>query len=367
MERHELLVAYGDDPDSLLPRLFAAADLPAWLPRDRRIGIKPNLVVAKPSSTGATTDPRLVAALIAYLHALGCRDLVILESSWLGDSTARAFRECGYEEISRQTGVPLVDLKHDETDACEAHGLHVEVCRQAREIGFLINLPVIKAHCQTRMTCALKNFKGCIPDAEKRRFHTLGLHRPIAILNTILRTDLVIVDGIVGDLSFEEGGTPARLDRIIVGRDPVLVDAYVASLMGFGPGDIPYIDIAAELGVGCRDLGQARVRQINEPPVAPHSLRPVPCPLPARVRADQACSACLASLRFALRRLEEEDHAERLSDEPICLGQGFRGKTGSGLGIGSCTAGFGRHLPGCPPAAADIVEFLHQKPGKKIP
>ncbi len=366
MERHELLIAYGDDPDSLLPRLLAAADLPGWLPRDVRIGIKPNLVVARPSSSGATTDPRLTRALVAWLRALGCRDLVMLEGSWLGEATPRAFRECGYDEISREFDVPLIDLKHDATEACTAHDLHLEVCCQARQIGFLINLPVLKAHCQARMTCALKNLKGCIPDAEKRRFHTLGLHRPIAVLNTLVRTDLVIVDGIVGDLTFEEGGTPVQMDRLIVGRDPVLVDAYVASLMGFAPGDIPYIDLAAGFGVGSNDLTAARIRQINEPSVAPHSLKASPAPLPAGMEADQACSACLGSLRFALQRLAEEGRPWVPGKEPVCLGQGFRGKPRKGFGLGACTAGFAHHLPGCPPPATEIVEFLRRKPTKRV-
>ncbi len=49
--------------------------------------------------------------------------------------------------------------------------------------------------------------KGCIPNKEKRRFHTMGLHKPIAYLNKILKQNLIVVDGIIGgDLNFEEGG-----------------------------------------------------------------------------------------------------------------------------------------------------------------
>ena len=46
----------------------------------------------------------------------------------------------------------------------------MEICCRALDADFLINLPVLKGHCQTAMTCALKNCKGCIPDREKRRF-----------------------------------------------------------------------------------------------------------------------------------------------------------------------------------------------------
>ena len=107
--------------------------------------------------------------------------------------------------------------------------------------------------------------KGCIPDTEKRRFHTLGLHRPIAYLNKVLRQDLIIVDGIYGDLDFEEGGNPVQMNRIIVGKDPVLVDSYVAQLLGYEIDDIPYIGMAEKLGVGSTDLNRAAVMELNQP------------------------------------------------------------------------------------------------------
>ena len=35
----------------------------------------------------------------------------------------------------------------------------------------------------------------------------MGLHKPIAYLNKAIKQHLIIVDGIMGDLNFEEGGT----------------------------------------------------------------------------------------------------------------------------------------------------------------
>ena len=37
----------------------------------------------------------------------------------------------------------------------------MEICEKALDADFLINLPVLKGHCQTVMTCALENCKGC--------------------------------------------------------------------------------------------------------------------------------------------------------------------------------------------------------------
>lgn len=83
--------------------------------------------------------------------------------------------------------------------------MKLKVCDTALQAEFVINMPVLKGHCQTKITCALKNNKGVIPNSEKRRYHTMGLHKPIAHLNTVVRNDFILVDNICGDLDFEEG------------------------------------------------------------------------------------------------------------------------------------------------------------------
>ena len=57
---------------------------PLWLNPALRIGIKPNLVVAKPAKSGATTSPEVVESLIGYLHSRGLHDICVMESSWVG-------------------------------------------------------------------------------------------------------------------------------------------------------------------------------------------------------------------------------------------------------------------------------------------
>ena len=92
----------------------------------------------------------------------------------------------------------------------DAGGFPLKICNKAMEVDYLINIPVLKGHCQTGITCALKNLKGCIPNSEKRRFHTLGLHKPIAYLNKILKQNLIIEDGMMGELDIEEGGNTVQ-------------------------------------------------------------------------------------------------------------------------------------------------------------
>jgi uncharacterized protein (DUF362 family) len=361
MEKNEILVIYGRDLSAMAVRLAEEADLAGLIgERSKRIGLKPNLVVSRPASGGATTHPEIVAGLIAYLKQNGFNNLAILEGAWAGDSTAEAFTVCGYRRLAQETGVELIDTKSDRARACDCKGMQIEICESALAIDFMINLPVMKGHCQTRVTCALKNNKGIIPDREKRRFHSLGLTKPIAHLNAVARNDFILVDGICGDLDFEEGGNPVYAGRMFAARDPVLCDAWAAAQMGYAPGDVPYIGLAEKLGLGSTDLGGAQVRELNSGS-AELSASVTPSgkvrQLAAHIAEDKACSACYASLIFALSRMGRNEIG-RLK-EKVSVGQGFRGKRGD-VGVGLCTAGFRASCPGCPPPGADIAAFLRQ-------
>jgi uncharacterized protein (DUF362 family) len=359
MEKNEILVIYGGDIAAMAIALAQEADLASLIgDRNKKIGLKPNLVVARPASGGATTHVEIAAGIIAYLKKNGFNNLTILEGAWAGGSTDEAYKVCGYRELASATGVKLVDTKRDKTRTCDCKGMKLEICESALSLDFLINLPVMKGHCQTRLTCALKNNKGVIPDREKRRFHSLGLTKPIAHLNTVVRNDFIVVDGICGDLDFEEGGNPLYTGRMFAATDPVLCDAWIAAQMGYAIADIPYIGLAEKLGIGSADIHNAKVRELNS---VNTQLNPASVPsgkvrqLAAYANEDNACSACYASLIFALSHTDR-GKLGRLK-EKICIGQGFQGKRGN-LGIGRCCADFKLSCPGCPPSGIEILGFL---------
>ena len=55
----------------------------------------------------------IVEGIIIYFMDNGFKNIKIIESSWVGDSTKNAFKVCGYETLSKKYGVPLIDLKDD--------------------------------------------------------------------------------------------------------------------------------------------------------------------------------------------------------------------------------------------------------------
>ncbi|MCL2479605.1 MAG: DUF362 domain-containing protein [Treponema sp.] len=372
MDLNEIMVVYGSDPSMMAQKLAEAADLASLIgDRNRLVGLKPNLVVSRPASGGATTHPEIAAGLIAYLKSSGFKNIVILEGSWTGDSTVRAFARCGYSKLSEETGVKLIDTQTDTSGKHDCMGMEIEICDSALRVDFMINIPVLKGHCQTLVTCALKNTKGLIPDREKRRFHILGLHKPIAHLNAVVRSDFIVVDGICGDPDFEEGGNPVYCGRLAAARDPVLCDSWAAAQLGYNSAQIPYIGFAEELGLGSADLTKAVIRQLSSPKLSSVSSSADGAErktaasgkirdLAINVREENACSSCYAVLVSALLRMNRRE-LEKFRDKghvgPVSVGQGFRGKKGS-AGIGFCTASFAKNCPGCPPSGAEVLAFL---------
>lgn len=354
-----IFTVYGSDAHRMAIALLEAGDVAGKIGgKDARIVLKPNLVVSKPPESGATTHAGVLSGTIEYLQGRGFTDLCILEGSWVGDTTARAMRVCGYDRVCKTYGVPFYDGKREPVRKVETAAGEISVCSRALEADAIINMPVLKGHCQTVMTCALKNCKGCLPDTEKRQFHAKGLTRPIAALGAALKPAFNLVDSICGDLNFEEGGTPVQTGRMLLGFDPVQMDAYGCRLMGIDPNEVGYIPLAERFGAGSMEIGPEDLVFLNEPGDA-HAAYPVPSgvvkKLTRAVEQRSACSACFGNLVHALYRMDE---AGMKCSEPIAIGQGFRDVPFAGIGIGRCCNCAEKKVAGCPPAADAILRAL---------
>ena len=373
MTDNEILIIHGTEYKTMTKKLLEEADLEERIRekaggrgKNLKIGIKPNLVAPSDASYGATTHPEIAAGIIEYLQERNYRNLIILEGSWVGDRTEESFEVCGYNRLAETYGVTLVDTQKDRVSLHNCKGMELAVCDSADQLHFLINVPVLKGHCQTKITCALKNMKGLIPNREKRHFHTMGLHKPIAHLNSYIHQDFIVVDNICGDLDFEDGGNPTVCNCVMTAADPVLMDTCACHMLHYGTRDIDYLVFAEELGCGSTDLEHANIQMCSrnigyKEPELPKSYKVAA--LEDAVEEVESCSACYGYFLPALQRLKEEGLLEKL-DTKVCIGQGYRGKHGR-LGVGSCTSGFEYSVKGCPPTEEQIYEYLKEYIAKK--
>ena len=156
--KNQIWKLYGTEYKEMTKELLSKTDLAGLIgDRKKRVAIKPNLVVASPAEFGATTHPEVVAGIVEYLQENQFENIVIVESSWVGDRTSEAFIYCGYKDLCAKYDVPFIDGQKEKWHEADCAGMKLNIINAVDKIDFLINVPVLKGHCQTKMTCALKN------------------------------------------------------------------------------------------------------------------------------------------------------------------------------------------------------------------
>jgi uncharacterized protein (DUF362 family) len=308
----KIYIIHGNQPREMVHSLLKKTGALDLLKSGDRVVIKPNLVVSRNQWEGVNTDPNVIKSLVIELKERGIDRITIADGSGWGQKATLAFDICGYKDMARRYGLDLQDLEEDsfikKPVNIDGPFKSIEIAKTVIECDFLINAPLMKAHMEASITCALKNIKGTIPGHMKRRFHGTDLHRAIAQLNSILYPDLIIVDGLKGNLSWETGNTPILMDRMLIGKNPVEVDSVVADMLGYHPIDIRYIAHSSEGGLGTCDLNRIKVEALNEPvkdmsfQSPPHYSTKFTC----EISAEGVCCCCMGNLMFALERLKDK-------------------------------------------------------------
>jgi uncharacterized protein (DUF362 family) len=364
----EVTVIYGTGVERMLRRLIEATGAMDKLRPGDSVMIKPNLVASRKDWIGIDTDPRVIEALVKCLKDRGVHRITVGDGSGMGNNATKAFEYCGYRDLSIRYGLRLVDLEKDEfikkPVSMEGPFKNLEIARTVHECDFFINVPVMKAHNETLITCSLKNLKGTMPRSMKTAFHSVDLHRAIAQLNSILVPDLIIVDGLRGDLYSETGRDPISMDRIILGTNPVEVDSVVADTLGYAPRSIRHIAYSTDAGLGICDLKEIRIRSLNRPSIKKRFSAPIHYSkrFPCHISAEGACCTCMGNFIFALERLKEQGLlSERLSFQ---IGQNSKvsaNKKTLSIAVGQCASkldGVDLRIDECPPSAGKILQCV---------
>ena len=367
-------VVYGKDVSIMAKQLLIDTGAIDRIRPQSVVVIKPNLVVSRAQWKGVNTDPAAVEALVEILKRFGVSQITVADGSGMGYTATKAFEICGYSAMAKRYGLRLVDLERDRfvkiPVRLDGPFESLEIAQTVLECDFLINMPVMKAHTFTSITCSLKNLKGVMPRSLKTKFHSVDLNRAIAQLNSIVTPHLILVDGIQGDLSSETGYTPVRMERLLMGTNPVEVDSVVADMLGYVPRSIPHLDYSAAGGLGNCDLEKISVQDLNLPVQGKyfHTQVEYTKRFHCRISAEGACCTCLGNLLFALERLKEQRLLTK--EQFFFIGQNpgkIPVEKALKIAVGKCAANLYEadiEIPSCPPSAGNIYRRVISALGK---
>jgi uncharacterized protein (DUF362 family) len=219
-----------------------------------KIVIKPNMCYYYHPSTGEVTDPRFVSALIDVFRESFAEDseIFVVESDASAMKCKQAFSMLEYDKMAKEKGVKLVNLSLEKSRVVDVEVDHSQfkfhIAELFYEADLVVNVPKMKYMNDIKITCALKNMFGC--NAYQRKFiYHKALNEAVVGINKLIRTDLVVVDGLI-----VSGEYTKRLNLVMSSEDPVAVDAAASELMGIAPRSVRQVVLASREGIGSKEF-----------------------------------------------------------------------------------------------------------------
>jgi uncharacterized protein (DUF362 family) len=315
------LVKFDDSLDSLRKAIELCQGFEK-LGKNEKVLIKPNNCFRHKIMPpyGMVTTSKVIEGIVQLLIEHGCQDISIGEGAIIGifdelePYTKRGFKGTGIERIAKKYGIRLIDFNQGAFRRLDLGGVKVQVSEAVLDTDFLINVPVLKTHFQSKVSLGFKNLKGCLSKDSKRRFHTSKrLDALICLLNEAIKSDLVIIDGIY---MLEKGpetlvGVAHRKDLIIASPDVFECDVVGATILGVDPAQVNYLREFAQRHGRSFDTSAIQIKGEDIEPLkeqlewrfepdkellTPAKVTGLSAPYPGQT----LCSACGATLALAL-------------------------------------------------------------------
>jgi len=260
-----LATVEGESPAAITREVIAAlGGMGKFVGRGDRVVIKPNIGWDRTPEMAGCTNPEVVKTLVELVLEAGAKKAVVIDNTT--NQAKRCYVRSGIQEAVKQAGGDMlfVDDYRVKKMALKGEWLKEwEVLLDVIESDKIINVPIAKHHSLCRLTLGGKNWLGATGGA-RNQFHQ-SLDKTIVDLAAFFKPQLTVLDAYrILVRNGPQGGRVSDTElrkMIIAGADPVAVDAMGASLFGVEPGELPYLGLCRERGLGEFDLKKARIEK----------------------------------------------------------------------------------------------------------
>lgn len=164
-----------------------------------------------------------------------------------------AVRNWGILAVGKRHGATFVNLSRCPTREVEVGRIfgRLGIPQVLLDADALITIPVVKTHCITPFTGALKNQWGMLPWA-RFKYHPV-VHEAIVEVNAFFAERMLL--GVADMTVAMEGpgpraGYPKICDLVLASKDLVALDLVAGQYMGFQRQEVDFLLFAAEAGLG---------------------------------------------------------------------------------------------------------------------
>ncbi|NIA20717.1 MAG: DUF362 domain-containing protein [Anaerolineaceae bacterium] len=232
----------------------------------KRVLLKPNLLGPCPPREHVTTHPSLVSAAIASCRRRGAAEVTVGDNPGMScyGSTDQVARVTGIFEAAGKCYQNIAENPRT-VEGLTPGAERLPISRVVLEADVVVGLAKAKTHVATGITGAVKNTFGYVVGAAKTRIHAAcpgkeAFARAILDVYALRPPDFSIIDAVYAmEGQGPSGGRPRFVGRLLASADNVALDAVLADMMGFAPGTVPYLVVAAKRGLGETDLGRIEI------------------------------------------------------------------------------------------------------------
>ena len=239
--------------------------------------IKTHIGSHQPYVPGSVADPRIVRAVISYLaeHKRGLRFTVVegapeaaWTSEWGGAFDGLSYRKMVEDLSRRHSGIRFEILDLDSADTADLPVPGKGIARNnpsgvytipkiIQQCDRVISVAPLETDPATGVALSVANYLGIAPASKygpaKAALMKLGMPDEIIIdLFSYHPADLAIVGGCWGVEG--DGASTVHHNLILAGMKAPCVDAVAATLMGFKPAELPFLDLADRKGFDINDV-----------------------------------------------------------------------------------------------------------------
>lgn len=258
-EKTVSVVRYEKPYESVKKAVFDCGGL-AHLPSNARVFIKPNIVFWTKACVfpkwGVITTSRVIEDIVVLLKEHGIEDITIGEGVVADpndlETPAHAFETLGYTALKKRYGVNHINIMNRPFIKVNlGDGITLKFNQDLLESDFLVDLPVMKSHNQTVVSLGIKNLKGTIDFASRKKCHSADpvkdLNYHVARMADPMPPALTVIDGIY---SLERGpgfdGRMRRTNLLVASNDMLSADMVGSKLLGHDPATVGHLALAAE-------------------------------------------------------------------------------------------------------------------------
>jgi uncharacterized protein (DUF362 family) len=264
--RPPIVVARGDDTARRVRAAVAAlGGMERFVKKGETVLVKPNMAWDRTPEQGANTDPDVVAEVVRLCRAAGARRVLVADNP-VHDAERVAARS-GIRAAVAAAGGELILPGASGFERADLGGSLLaswDVLSVLFLADRLINVPVVKHHSLSRLTCGLKNHMGLL-GGSRGRLHQ-EIHPSLVDLAAAFRPTLTLVDATrVMMRNGPTGGRVedvARVSAVAAGTDPVACDAWAARQIGLEPAEVGHVLQADGRGLGSLAAGRGAVAEV---------------------------------------------------------------------------------------------------------